>query len=92
MQWRLFSSAPRDGFGFLAYGHHDDPVPTDAGRGVRPGDHWWAILQFDIWREPHQFVFARDGAPAWPGAIAWTPLEPPTSITVLSKTFVVPDR
>lgn len=71
-------NTPQDGRGFLAYGRH----ARDEGRPGRykAGDHWWAILQWDIWREPHQFVFAKDGAPFdWGDILAWAKLDVPGS-------------
>jgi hypothetical protein len=76
INYQPWATAPRNGFGFLAYGIHTT-TPPGAARGVRPGDHWWAILQFDIWREPHQFVFAKDGTPAWSEPKAWAELTIP---------------
>ncbi|WP_156679380.1 hypothetical protein [Sphingomonas profundi] len=78
--WRSMDSAPRDGRGFLAFGIHTDPVPASAGRGVKPGDHWWAILLFDVWRVQKQFVFAKDGTATWSQPLAWAELRVPTII------------
>lgn len=80
MRFRSMDSAPRDGRGFLAYGRHPDPVRPDAGRGVKPGDHWWAILLFDAWRRCGELVFAKDGAPAWSEPLGWAELEIPETI------------
>jgi hypothetical protein len=77
MNWHRMDSAPRDGSAFLAYGVHIGS-PPDAQRGVKAGDHWWAIILWDKWREPHRFVFAKDGAATWSEPTHWMPLpEPP---------------
>lgn len=67
------STAPRDGFAFLATGTHTHS-PPDAQRGVKAGDRWWGILLFDIWREPHRFLFAKDGAELWSEPELWCPV------------------
>jgi hypothetical protein len=77
IDWRDMASAPLDGRGFLAFGIHDQS-PPDAARGVKPGDHWWAIILFDVWRTPHRFVFAKDGASLWSTPLCWAPLTPPS--------------
>jgi hypothetical protein len=73
--WLPFESYPTDGQGFLAFGLHDD----DSGRagGWVKGDHFWAIAQWDIWREPHQLVFGKDGAPLWKDPTHFQVLLPP---------------
>lgn len=76
MRWFPFKDAPRDGSGFLAYGRHEH----DEGRPDRykRGDHWWAIIQWDIWREPHAWVFALDGRKFdWGHPIAFAKLTVP---------------
>ncbi len=77
------SRIPRDGTGFLAFGIHTNR-PPDAARGVKPGDYWWSILLWDVWRPPSRFVFAKDGAPAWPGIVAWAPLTEPIELLGLA--------
>jgi hypothetical protein len=67
------TDAPRSGEAFLAIGRHGRD-PARAARGVREGDDWWAIAQWDHWREPHQFVFCLDGSPLWEGATLFHPL------------------
>lgn len=66
-------TAPRDGTAFLATGTHNHS-PPGAQRGVMAGDRWWAILLFDIWREPGRFVFAKDGTPPWSEPKLWCAL------------------
>lgn len=80
LTWQSMESAPRDGRGFLAFGIHADPVARGAERGVKPGDYWWAILLFDVWRVQKQFVFAKDGTLPWSAPIAWAELQAPTII------------
>lgn len=77
--WRPIETAPQDGFGFLAYGRHAADCPLPGANRWRKGDHWWAIVQWDIWREPHQWVFGKDGRPLreWGEPLLWQPLEPP---------------
>ena len=75
MKWQPIETAPKDGTAFLAYGRH----ATDNGKHWQKGDHWWAIILWDIWREPHRWVFSKDGAPTWSEPLNWMPLpEPPT--------------
>lgn len=76
LEWLPMSSAPKDGTAFLAYGKHTHS-PPDAQRGVKAGDHWWAIILWDVWREPQQFVFSKDGAPVWSEPQCWRPLLAP---------------
>ncbi len=76
MNYRTLESAPRTGVGILAYRRHDRDDPPGAARGVKAGDHWWAILLWNVWGEPG-WVFAKDGAPAWNEPTHWTELEPP---------------
>lgn len=76
MRWLPFKDAPKDGNGILAYGRHAE----DEGRPgrYRKGDHWWAIIQWDIWREPHGWVFGLDGRPFdWGEPIAFAKLTVP---------------
>ena len=78
--WRPWSTAPLDGTGVLACGIHTsgDPRPVPAGvegRRYRPGDSWWAILQFDVWRQPSRWVYGKDGDPRLPSEpLGWRPL------------------
>jgi hypothetical protein len=79
-EWRPIETAPKDGNAFLAYGQHDGPHP-DAARGVQRGDHWWGIIQWDIWRDQppswtDKWVFAKDGKPTWSKPTRWMPLPP----------------
>lgn len=79
MIWHSLDSAPRDGTAILGYGRHVGS-PPDAQRGVHPGDHWWAIMVWDIFRTPasRRWVFAKDGSPTWSEPSHWMPLpEPP---------------
>ena len=73
--WRPIESAPKDGSAFLAYGVHTGS-PLDAQKGVVAGDHWWAIILWDKWREP-QWVFSKDGKPTWTLPTYWRPLPTP---------------
>lgn len=82
--WQEMASAPRDGSGFLAYGVHAQDDPPGAARGVRRGDHWWAIILWDIWRssadnpdQPMGWVFAKDGAKVWSEPKRWRRLTVP---------------
>jgi hypothetical protein len=81
MDWKPIRTAPKDGTAFLAYGRHVGS-PSDAQRGVEPGDHWWAIILWDIWREPgllqkNRWCFAKDGAVTWSDPTHWMPLPDP---------------
>lgn len=83
--WQPIEAAPRDGNAFLAFGIHTR-APIDAQRGVKAGDHWWAILLWDVWRDEAytafdiRWVFAKDGAPPWSMPTHWMPLpEPPAA-------------
>lgn len=76
VQWRPIDTAPKDGTAFLAYGIHTGS-PSDAQRGVKAGDHWWAIILWDVWRTHNRWVFAKDGAPTWSEPTHWKALEPP---------------
>jgi len=85
MAWQPIETAPTDGNAVLGYGRHTGS-PPDAQRGVVAGDHWWAIMLWDIWRPSHtapwhdsRWVFAKDGARTWSEPTHWMPLpEPPT--------------
>lgn len=75
MGWLDMPTAPRDGTAFIAFGVHSQS--EGSGRiGHRAGDHWQAIVLWDIWREPHQFVFSKDGEPItrWGDPLLWTHL------------------
>lgn len=76
--WRPISEAPKDGTAFLAYGVHSDDDPSGAARGVKRGDHWWAILLFDVWQQ-YRFRFAKDGTFPWSEPTHWMPLPAPPS-------------
>ena len=75
--------APKDGTAILGYGRHT-VSPADAQRGVMPGDHWWEIMVFDIWRPQEKggqrWVFAKDGKPTWSDPTHWMPLPKPPEI------------
>jgi hypothetical protein len=79
--WMPISLAPTDGTAFIAYGRHNKDCPIQDGNDrYKQGDHWWALLVYDIWRQPHQFVFCKDGTPgnSWGEPSHWLPLpEPP---------------
>jgi len=82
-RWRPIEEAPKDGNAFLAYGRHTHS-PKDAQRGVKAGDHWWAIILWDIWRPEEDggraWVFAKDGQYTWSKPTHWMTLpEPPSS-------------
>lgn len=68
---RSMSTAPRDGFAFLVTGVHERDDPPGAERGVKAGMPWWGIALYDIWREPHRFVFAKDGTALWSEPRFW---------------------
>ena len=76
-KWQPIKTAPKDGSAFLAYGRHTGS-PKDAAKGVEAGDHWWAIVLYDVYREigmgGSQFVFAKDGAKTWSPPTHWMPL------------------
>ncbi len=75
MNWQPIETAPKSGKAFLAYGKHD--IYANPPRGVEDGDHWWAIILWDVWRKP-QWVFSKDGYPTWSNPTHWMPLpEPP---------------
>ncbi len=77
--WRPIETAPHDGTAVLGYGRHDRS-PTDAQRGVMPGDHWWSIMVWDVWRNPGaSWVFAKDGHTVWSMPTHWMPLPEPPS-------------
>ena len=81
-RWHPIETAPKDGTAILGYGRHTGS-PPDAQRGVVEGDHWWAIMLWDIWRETglaqsRRWVFAKDGARMWSDPTHWMRLpEPP---------------
>lgn len=75
LEWLPIDTAPKDGSAFLAYGRHTDS-PESAQRGVKAGDHWWAIILWDVWREP-AWVFAKDGTSTWSQPTHWLPLPAP---------------
>jgi Protein of unknown function (DUF551) len=78
--WRPIETAPKDGFGFLAYGRHKYGDGRKAPNRVKAGDHFWAIIQWDVWREDHRWVFGKDGSAVsdWGDPTHWMPLpEPP---------------
>jgi len=78
--WQPIESAPRDGSAILAYGRHTGS-PPDAQRGVVAGDHWWAIILWDVWRsslkETKRWVFAKDGEATWSAPTNWMELPAP---------------
>lgn len=80
--WRPIETAPKDGSAFLAYGIHTTS-PPDAQRGVKPGDNWWAIILYDVWRKRADggdcWVFAKDGKYTWSEPTHWLPLPAPPS-------------
>lgn len=55
MNWQHMAYAPRTGQGFLLFGIHDHRsihrLDAHVQRGIVAGDHWWAIGQWDVWRE-----------------------------------------
>jgi hypothetical protein len=73
--WQPIETAPQDGSAILAYGRHT----TANGRYWKPGDHWWSILVWDVWREP-KWVFSKDGADPWSAPTHWVRLNPPPSV------------
>lgn len=81
IEYRSMETAPRDGSAFLAYGQHADPLPAELAHvaGLAPGDHWWGILLWDVFRDDRDpaWVFAKDGAPAWSAPLAWATLTVP---------------
>jgi hypothetical protein len=81
--WQPIERAPRDGSAILGYGRHIGS-PPDAQRGVVAGDHWWAIMLWDIWRPSHtagwhdsRWVFAKDGKTTWTEPTHWMQLPYP---------------
>lgn len=85
--WQPIETAPKDGSAVLGFGLHSGPQP-DAQRGVKAGDYWWAIMLWDVWRNPDAggwgekslWVFAKDGKPTWSHPSHWMPLpDPPES-------------
>lgn len=83
--WRAIASAPKDGTAVLLFGIHDHH-PITAQRGVQVGDWWQCIAQWDIWRKPARWVFAKDGDGMWSEPIAWQPLPAPPSSTGADET------
>ena len=79
-EWMDISTAPKDGTAFLAFGIHTTS-PPDAQRGVQPGDHWWAIILYDVWRKREDggdcWVFSKDGKYTWSPPSHWQPLPAP---------------
>jgi hypothetical protein len=72
-EWQPIETAPKDGSAILCFGIHDHS-PEDAQRGVRAGDHWWAIMLWDVWRNPPKWVLAKDGSTTWSNPTHWMPL------------------
>lgn len=66
-RWSRIDSCPHSGDAFLLYGVHN----TDNGRSWRVGDDWVAIGLWDIWREPQNWVFSKDGMPMWNEPLLW---------------------
>ena len=85
--WQPIETAPKDGTAILGFGIHSGS-PPDAQRGVRAGDYWWAIILWDIWRNPDRagwgerslWVFAKDGTPTWSHPTHWMPLRKPVDV------------
>lgn len=73
LPWQPFATAKEDGHGVLAYGRH----VADNGPKWSAGDHWYAIVVFDLWREPRKWVFAKDGTDLWSEPTHWLDLTPP---------------
>jgi hypothetical protein len=76
----------KDGAGFLAYGRHKK---SDGRPGHhKESDHWWAIILWDIWREPYQWVFSKDGESLskWGEPLAYAELDVP-DIDVMHGTY-----
>jgi hypothetical protein len=71
--WLPIESAPKDGSAILGFGTHVG-TPHEEQRGVVAGDWWWAIMLWDVWRNPHQWVFSKDGSPTWSAPSHWMPL------------------
>ena len=65
--WDEIDKCPRTGAAFLLYGVHD----TDNGKSWSKGDDWVAIGLWDIWREPQNWVFSKDGTPMWSKPLLW---------------------
>lgn len=66
--WAPISDAKKDGTTYQCFGQHIMNDPPMAQRGVKAGDLWIALLQWDIWRDApngNQWVFALNGMPAW---------------------------
>ena len=82
-EWRPMTEAPKDGSAVLGFGIHTGS-PPDAQRGVQPGDHWWSIMLWDIWRSREnggdRWVFAKDGAPVWSEPLRFKLLRVPPGV------------
>lgn len=83
LPWQAIATAPRTGIGILAYGLHEKDAPARASPQVKAGDHWWAIILWDVWRESHGWVFAKDGQPTWSEPTHWCELDPPDATPAL---------
>jgi hypothetical protein len=79
LPFKAIDCAHRDGTAYLGFGIHDR-VPDDAQRGVKPGDYWFGVILWDIWREPSQWVFSKDGEPVWSEPLAYFELTPPANL------------
>lgn len=67
--WRRdVAEAPRDGNAFLAFGTHtEESIRRDDApvhKGIVAGDHWWAIILWDVWRKGVPSMSFRDPDPA----------------------------
>ena len=82
--WKMMVTAPMDGSAILGFGVHTGPHPT-AARGVTAGDRWMAIMLWDVWREPHQWVFAKDGEPVWSQPLCWINLPLPPRALIQAR-------
>lgn len=87
LPWLLLNeraSAPRDGTAFLAYGQHPEDRPDMRfvdGTHVKAGDHWYAIILWDVFRVyekgGQRWVYAKTGEPTYSDPTHWLALEPP---------------
>lgn len=78
--WSPISDAKLDGTTYLCFGQHVMDDPPLAQRGVKSGDLWICLLQFDIWRDApkgNQWVFSLNGMPAWSPPLLFKPLRWP---------------